>query len=336
MTKLAKVFINSNQRDPPVSKDEYDYVVNLNKHYTHVFAIDLTNLNIPFDVTPSFYPANPIYSIIGNNKIDFSLVNGVLGTQTFSVTMPTKYYFFESEENPSHSYIDTLVALMNLEISNNAIFKNKVKIIKWPSYNYKTYLQIQTCGYPDGSTLPPYDLDTDGDGIPDWYTIWPPTPLYPSTQLKFLFQSGVNSASSAYSQMGFLKLDYSSSPSVTVIDKLAQFIESPLPTSLILFPYIDIWIPEISTLNPVFREYVPSERYSILKKMMPIRRIHFQCSKPIPKLPRIHIRLTISKNKSPIIYGIDRNLSHEITFLPVQLSNEDFDIPSYMKQFFLL
>ena len=124
--------------------------------------------------------------------------------------------------------------------------------------------------------------------------------------------------------MGFSKLD-----------TLFQLeVDSPGRTALSPYVYFDISVKQVEEFSPLKRIYVLNNQYYNTVKVDPaITRTRLLSSQPIRLLKKLDITITLEGGVIPPAF---EGLDHEITFTFFSLQPENYALPSYMKQVFVM
>lgn len=169
--KVTKIHVDSRDRDASDSASSVDYVVNIPQNVQYVIGCEVTAVDLPIDITPSFLAAQ------GNTYIDFELTTGGVTTQ-FSAQWPERRFTYQDLLAPSRSYVTTLQNLLQEAVRYDADFgdgqANEATITVTPTADETTRVTVS------------------GTGI---------------TGIRFLFATGTNAANSAWAQMGFTQAD---------------------------------------------------------------------------------------------------------------------------------
>lgn len=173
--KVTKIYVDSRDRDTTDSASSVDYVVNIPRNVQYVIGCEVTAVDLPRDLTPSFLAAQS--GTTGTTYIDFELTTGGI-TTVFSAQWPERRFTYEDMLVPSRSYVTTLQNLLQEAVRYDADFGDG-------QANEATFTVSATA---DQLTK----VVVSGTGI---------------TGLRFLFSTGTNEANSAYEQMGFTKAD---------------------------------------------------------------------------------------------------------------------------------
>lgn len=173
--KVTKIYVDSRDRDTTDSTSSVDYIVNIPRNIQYVIGCEVTAVDLPKDLTPSFLA--PQGTTNGTNYIDFELTTGGI-TTVFSALWPERRFTYEDMLVPSRSYITTLQNILQEAVRYDADFGDG-------QANEATFTVVATA---DQLTR----VEVSGTGI---------------TGMRFLFATGTNEKNAAYSQMGFTKID---------------------------------------------------------------------------------------------------------------------------------
>lgn len=289
--KVTKIHVDSSKRNTTDSKSVTDYVIVLEKAIQYVIGMEITAYDMPRSLTPSFTAQQD--NIAGTNKIDFELsANSGAVIQTFSVTLPQRKFTYQNLSSPLDGYVNTLEMLLNDAIASDGNFG------EGGTYE-ATFTVVPTA---DQSTR----VDVSGTGVDGF---------------RFLFDSGSNQANSAYSQMGFTKVDGTT----------ATTQESPNSVNLDTHRYVDVFIEEVPEFKPVERLYLnPSSSDSVLNNLN-INRTRL-LTDPVHRLRTLRIRLSLPNGASPPSTSSEE---HGFTLTVTSLSNET-SVPAWVNQTFTL
>ena len=293
----------TDKKDP--NQSDFNYTAVLNEEIQNVIGISITSYNLPRDTTPSFYPSTQL--VTGRNMLDFSLENSDIqvGPEIFTVTWPTKFYTYSAPAAPDIDYNLTLERLMNEQIDANPTWEGKVKI---RAYEHPLNSSLLIAAVTD-PTLP----DTS------------------TTELKLLFGTGANASEAANLQMGFpVKADYASSQTTLYTRTGTQVIESPFPTQLNLFPYVDVFIKE-SSRSPTKRIYVEDSFFTLDNKSDSVNQTHINLDNPPRHLKELNISIRYPNRINPGTFDF-QVAPHSFGFTFVQLADENAPVPTYVEQ----
>tara|TARA_R110002153_G_scaffold101108_3_gene237225 strand:- start:335 stop:1237 length:903 start_codon:yes stop_codon:yes gene_type:complete len=288
--KVTKLFIDSEDKEP--GGTEYNYTIVLKQEIQYVTAMEMTGYNFPSEMAPTFIDES--VGDAGNNVLDFTLSAGAL-TKTFSLKFPQQSYTFENVSVPYLSYIRTLEQLLNAAIFSDVDFGsgggNEARFRVGSDPFQKTSVTVS------------------GTGI---------------TGFSFLYLTGVNSKHSSFLQMGFEKLDYSSTNNSLI---------SPDATSLNPFPFIDINIEEVEELKPFKRIYMEDNAlFGTVYNDPDLTRTRLLSSKPIQRLKRLRIKITLKGDQVP---PTPTSTPHQFTLTLLNIANEE-TVPKWCKQTLVL
>lgn len=265
--KVTRLYISSADRTAN-SPSRYDYFVTLTQQLQYVIGFEITGFNFPTAIAPTFVPASG--SNPGNNKVDFSLTDGV-NTTTFSFTWPSLQYTYQNNAVPYLSYTDALQQLMNNAIAGDPIFG------------------------PGGPSAALFVANVD----PSLFTS---VSVFGAavTGFAFLFGSGPNAQNSAHLQMGFSETDTAYA--------LTQV--SPGLSQLQPFRFIDINIDAAREFKPLKRVYITDQQsYGSVRNDLDITRTRLLSSEPIRLLTRLHITITLENGVLPPDNGLDHDFT---------------------------
>jgi hypothetical protein len=142
--------------------------------------------------------------------------------------------------------------------------------------------------------------------------------------LGFQFASGPNNESSAFNQMGWNKVD---TPAALVV-------KSPGIVALNPYVYFDVSIDEFAEFQPVKRIYVMDNQvYSTIRNDPSITRARLLSSQPIRRLKRLSVRITLEGGIVPPVF---EGLDHQITLTIFSLQPENYALPQWMRQVFVM
>lgn len=229
----------------------------------------------------------------GTNKLDFEISNGVV-TTVFSATWPEKQYSYQNITVPYLSYVNVLQQILNQTIQPDATFGTGA-----PN---EAFFFTETT--PDENTR----VTVTGTGV---------------TGFRFLFDSGPNQRDSSHLAMGFNKVDTA----------LALTVQSPSPTNLRPFRYVDINIDAAAEISPLKRIYMTENlSYGNVRNDPDITRTRLLSSQPIRVFDRFRVTLTLENGVVPPVF---QGLDHEFTLTVFSLANEVY-VPRWIKQIFVL
>lgn len=306
--KVYKVAVSTPENKTLQNTSDFNYTVDLPYGIQNVVGMSLVEWSLPRDIIPTFYPTTT--RLVGNNKLDFRLENTDISPlpADFTVTFPTKYFFYQDPTDPTLDYTVAVTTLMNQAIAANPTWAGKVSIsCVAESYN-QTLIAISTIdlGLPANST----------------------------TTLTLLFATGPNSDSAANLVMGFpTKTDVVSSATLFQLKSGTQVIESPTSVQLRSANYIDVYVEE-SNLQPLQRIFVRDPNYTTnIYASEGVSRLSVNIDNPPRKIDQLHIRLRYQDEgdpgdflASPII------VPHAFTFHIISLVDEQESVPTYVQQ----
>lgn len=289
--KVTKIHVDSSKRNQTDSKSVTDYVIVLEKAIQYVVGMEITAYDMPRSLTPSFLASQD--GIAGTNKVDFELSADTGSVvQTFSVTLPQRNFTYQDLLSPLNGYTNTLELILNDAIANDANFGE--------GGAYEATFTVVPM--PDQTTR----VDVSGVGVDGF---------------RFLFATGANESNSAYSQMGFTKVDGSTA--------LSQV--SPNSARLDTYRYVDVFIEEVPEFKPVERLYLtPSSSDSVLNNLN-INRTRL-LTDPVHRLRTLRVRLELENGASPPSTSAEE---HGFTLTVTSLSNET-SVPAWVNQTFTL
>lgn len=265
--KVSRLYISSADRTSN-SPSRYDYFITLNQQLQYVVGFEVTGYNFPTAIAPTFVPAQGVNP--GNNKVDFSLSNGIV-TTIFSFTWPSNQFNYQNNAVPYLSYVDVLQQLMNNAIQADPVFGAGAPNSAFFSVNVDPSLFTSVTVF--------------GVGV---------------TGFAFLFGSGANAANSAHIPMGFNKVDTA----------LALTQLSPGITQLQPFRFIDIRIDAAREFDPLKRVYISDQQsYGSVRNDLDITRTRLLSSEPIRSLRRLRVTITLEGGVLPPDTGLDHDFT---------------------------
>lgn len=244
-TRVKRVYTNSGD-DRVTEEANNTFRIQLDEEVRDVVGVELTGFSVPNNAAPSFVAERN--NRPGDNKIDFYIIDlnagpGYGTTSIITFEMPEVRYEYENNDDVTLSYVSVLRERMQAAIIADPYFGSilNTALSVFSDDLGRTDLQIR-----------------DGADLYDW---------------GFLFATGPNADKAPYKQMGFEKLDYTTSRRLT----------SPYRVNLRLYRYIDIKIDEVRELGSVGRIfieednekfYVSNERNTARTRMISSDRLH--------------------------------------------------------------
>jgi hypothetical protein len=90
--RRERVFVDSQQRDRDLSRDEFDIVFRLPRRLQNVQAVEVVDYNVPSDIAPTFFADAP--GLPGNNMLDVEMERVSTGdTLAFTVELDTEVFY---------------------------------------------------------------------------------------------------------------------------------------------------------------------------------------------------------------------------------------------------
>jgi hypothetical protein len=238
--------------------------------------------------------------------VDFTLqspaVNGGVPT-TFDFQWSSKAFSFSRSDAPTVSYTDQLENLLMTAISTDPDFGNNVEFVVERDSLQRTRIVI-----------------TGKNAL-----------LGQEVQLSLLFATGTHQADSAYYQMGFSQLDYSSSLIVTIPPTFSHQLVSPEITNVTPRKFVDILIDEYPLSNRLVKRIYASSavagfsnevilfgdtRTRMLNRPIPVLKtltitILLPNSTPSPSTETYDLEVTIYHN----VYDIEKKQGYKNQFI---------------------
>ena len=243
--RVKRVYTNSGG-DRVTEQANNTFRIQLDEEVQDVIGVELTGFSVPNDAAPSFVAERN--GRPGDNKIDFYIIDlnagpGYGTTSIITFEMPELRYQYTNYDDTQRSYTRVLSDRMQAAITADPYFGSilTTALSVFSDDLGRTDLQIRK-----------------GADLYDW---------------GFLFASGPNANNEPYQQMGFEKLDCTTSRRLT----------SPYPVNLRPYRYIDIKIDEVRELGSVGRIfieednekfYTTNERNTARTRMISSDRLH--------------------------------------------------------------
>lgn len=257
--KVHKVYVSSADRTAS-SQSRYDYFIRLPTQIQYVVGLEITGYNLPSDLAPTFITSGAGGSVLGTDKVDFELTNGVT-TTVFTATWPQKQYDYQNVTVPYLSYVDILQQIMQDAVDGDAVFG-----IGGP--NQATFVSDAV---PEEQT----QITVSGTGI---------------TGFRMLFASGPNAINSSYLAMGWNQVDTASS--------LVQL--SPSRAVMKPYRYVDFYLDCAPEFRPLKRIYMTDNvYYGTVRNDPNLTRTRLLSSQPIRLLEKFRVQLFLEGNVVP-------------------------------------
>jgi len=209
------------------TKDRFK--IKLNKMFSNVIALEITEFHFPKTMVSPFLNAN---------KIDFRLKNPAIfggNWKTFVAIIPVRDATYASSQETSEDLLSILYRTFEATIIVDPDFGAKVRV---------------------GFQLDPFER-TD---MFCFTNVFPPIATWPgsgTTEMELLFGTGVNKSESAALPLGFEPVD-TLLPASKFSGVDVKRIVSTRPTNLGKFTYVDIEIEQVDEFKPHTRAYVPA------------------------------------------------------------------------------
>lgn len=209
--KVTQFYVNSDDR---LSGSVYDYYVDLTDEVQYVAGMEVTAVNFPMDMAPTFLAGGPTTK--GTDKLDFELKSGG-NTEQFTVTFPRARYSYAA--TPA---IGTL--------SYTAVLKQLMQEAVVGSANFSTVTFTVTSDAEERTSV------TVSAGT-----------------LSFLFASGTNAGNSAFSPMGFTQTDTVAASSIVSPKKTNlrpyRFIDINIEEAREFSPNFRVWTTSPNSMS---------------------------------------------------------------------------------------
>lgn len=306
--RIYKIHVGTPEDKTVQGQSDFNYEVDLPEEIQEVIGMELVDWSFPRDLIPTFYPTTT--KVVGNNMLDFQLVNTDISAVpgVFSVTLPLRYFEYETYRNPTRDYTQMLTQLMQEAVDADAVWKNKIRLSVIPVPFQQTLILVTTT-----------DLLL---------------PTASSTRLTLLFQTGQHAAESAYFTMGWdTPVDVQSDPNLFQLPPRSEALISPKQVQLRSAYSLDVFVDE-SPQNPLARIFFGDSGYTTNRLASDsVGRFEIDKDKPPRLLKKLHIRLRYDGNTDPGDFINGPIIApHYMTFHIMSVQNETARRPSYYQQ----
>lgn len=246
----------------------------------NVIGVSLRSYSFPESVLPSFTRDT-------SDAFDFQLTNDSDYSATFTVIWEPKS--FEYSDTSTVDYCFTLKQMLKKAVFNHSVF----------GYGQATEVNFDVIATPYEYTT----ITFFGTGV---------------VEMKLLFASGPSAHRSAYIQMGFDKMDYTSSNETLV---------SPNPVNLRAFSSVDLFVKEFTGNNVFGRVYLTTHSTDVAENTF--QRVSF-FETPIRLLQFLNVHI---ENNGKPIEDIQENEHH--WSVTVYSLAENMEVPKWLLQHFV-
>lgn len=284
-----------------IASDERD--TGTNYDYTFITKKNIQNV-IALEITGYNFPSQIAPTFIaatanapGNNIIDIEIYRAPFPRYLISVSMPEKKYTYENLYNTTESYISVLQRKIQEAFDADVTWSGLLEVTVYRNTDSKTEINI-----------------ANSSGVVD--------------EIKILFSSGVNAANAAYEVLGFAQSDYTFTALPSGTD---HYLISPNSVELDPFKFVDVFVDDCE-FQPFARIYLQDQYYGATQNELNVTRTRLFSSKPIRSFQRIGIKIRLKGNVVPP----DLSKPNDLILNVLSLENEMEEIPSWVKQSFLL